>query len=410
MTPLFAQKQSRDRSFERLYRAHVQDVYRYALMVLRNPADAEDVAQTTFMKAYRAFQRGDRPRHARQWLITIAHNTCRTRLRDAKRRPHEVVLDERVVGTTSVRGEEQVDVPGLVKALEALSFNQRAALVMRELEGRTYAEIADVLNVSSTAVETLLFRARRALREQLEGPLTCGEAERALSLQLDGRLPADERGQLRAHLRECRECASLARRQRARRAALRSLGPLPLPASLVSWGGGAVGAGVAAKVAAVLAAGVVAVGAGSDVADAVSEPRLSRAEPAAAAAERVTPASMRSTLLPSHARSVRTDERPATDATTNAAVAGRTTIPNATSERAVPNVAEAQTPTETASTPALVPSVTNALPPAPAPPPVVVPPLPVEPPVALPPLPVEVPPLPLDVPTLPPPLPGLPSP
>ena len=57
MTTLFAPKQPSDRGFERLYRAHVQDVYRYALMVLRNPTDAEDVAQTTFLKAYRAFQK-----------------------------------------------------------------------------------------------------------------------------------------------------------------------------------------------------------------------------------------------------------------------------------------------------------------------------------------------------------------
>ena len=161
-------------------------------MMLRNRDDAEDVAQTTFLKAYRAFQRGDRPRHPRKWLITIAHNTCRTRIRDARRRPQEVALEEQVAEPIAV-GDEDVDVRELVHALGALSFNQRAALVMRELEGRTYAEIAEVLELSTSAVETLLFRARRALREQLEGTLGCGEAERALSLQLDGRLPEDER-------------------------------------------------------------------------------------------------------------------------------------------------------------------------------------------------------------------------
>ena len=108
MTPLFAPKQTSDRGFERLYRAHVQDVYRYALMVLRNPTDAEDVTQTTFLKAYRAFQKGDRPRHARQWLITIAHNTCRSRLRDAKRRPQEVALEPDLAG--SAPRSDDVDV------------------------------------------------------------------------------------------------------------------------------------------------------------------------------------------------------------------------------------------------------------------------------------------------------------
>lgn len=283
MTPLFAQRRSSERSFERLYRAHVQDVYRYALMLLRNKADAEDAAQTTFMKAYRAVQRGEQPRHPRQWLITIAHNTCRTKLRDSRRRPQEVGFDEQIAEASQIRGgAEEIDVAELVQALGALSFNQRSALVMRELEGRSYAEIAGVLDVSTSAVETLLFRARRALREQLEGPLTCGEVERALSLQLDGRLASEERGRLRAHLRECGECASLARRQRARRAALRSLGPLPLPGSLASWGGGAAAtSGIAAKAAAILAAGVVAAGSSHEPAQAVDEPTAAPKRPAA---------------------------------------------------------------------------------------------------------------------------------
>ena len=111
-------------------------------MLLRNTADAEDVAQTTFMKAYRAILRGERPRHPRRWLITIAHNTCRTRFRDEKRRPQEVELDEQFTEAVAPSDDEDVDVQELVRALGALSFNQRAALVMRELEGRSYGEIA----------------------------------------------------------------------------------------------------------------------------------------------------------------------------------------------------------------------------------------------------------------------------
>ena len=88
---------------------------------------------------------------------------------------------------------------------------------MRELEGRSLAEIAVTLRVSVSAVEALHFRARRSLREQLEEKLTCGEAELAISRQLDGALPRSERGRLRAHLRECRDCAALARRVMAQR-------------------------------------------------------------------------------------------------------------------------------------------------------------------------------------------------
>ena len=67
------------------------------------------------------------------------------------------------------------------RALSALTFPQRSALAMRELEGRSYKEIAAALELSESAVETLIFRARRAFREQLEGTVTCSEAERALS-------------------------------------------------------------------------------------------------------------------------------------------------------------------------------------------------------------------------------------
>jgi anti-sigma factor RsiW len=136
---------------------------------------------------------------------------------------------------------------------------------MRELEGRSYTEIAEILDLSTGAVETLIFRARRALREQLEGSLTCGEAEFAISRQLDGRLPRQDRGQLRAHLRECSECAAFARRQRAQRGALKSLALVPVPGSLSSFfggGGAAVGTGLALKAATAVTAGLAIGGAG----------------------------------------------------------------------------------------------------------------------------------------------------
>src|ERR1700750_1487238 len=136
---------------------------------------------------------------------------------------------------------------------------------MRELEGRSYAEIAEILDLSTSAVETLIFRARRALREQLEGSLTCGEAGVAIARQVDGRVPRQERGQLRAHLRECPECAAFARRQRAQRGALKSLALVPVPGSLSSFfggGGAAVGTGLALKAAGAVALSLVVGGAG----------------------------------------------------------------------------------------------------------------------------------------------------
>jgi RNA polymerase sigma factor (sigma-70 family) len=256
-----------DRAFERLYRRHVADVYRFASAMLSSPADAEDVVQTTFLNAYRAFERGQRPNQPRSWLIAIANNVCRQRFRQQSRRPNEVELDEDLAAAPVE--EERVGAEDIRRALSELAFNQRAALVMRELEGRSYAEIGETLGLSHAAVETLIFRARRALREQLEGGLTCSEAERAISLQLDGVLPLRDRAALRAHLRACPDCRSLAKRTRGQRSALRDLGALPLPATLASFatGGGAsaVGAGAGAgglvlKIAAVTAAVGVAGG------------------------------------------------------------------------------------------------------------------------------------------------------
>ena len=274
-----------DRAFERLYTRHVHDVYRYVLAVLRNPADAEDATQATFLNAYRAFQRGDRPELPRNWLLKIAHNECRQRFRTLARRPKEVVWDERVAAPPVDESVPSAD--EIRQALGHLSFNQRSSLVMRELEGRSYGEIGEILDLSVSAVETLIFRARRALREQLEGGLSCGEAEATLSKRLDGILAPAEQRALRAHLRECSECASLERKQRAQRAALKRLGVVQLPPSLVGWfGGGAgttvggivAGSGIAAKAAAVVAAGALAGGVGHEAVQAVAASEPSRTE------------------------------------------------------------------------------------------------------------------------------------
>src|SRR5947207_6763967 len=241
MRPLWAGKPRSARAFEAMYQKHVGDVYRYALVLLRNPDDAEDVTQTTFMNAYRAFRRGERPRTPQNWLITIAHNVCRQRFRQAMRRPNELPLEEELA-EAQVPDDNAPSADDIRRALGHLAFNQRAALVMRELEGRSYTEIAEVLGISTSAVETLIFRARRALREQLEGGLTCHDAELAISRQLDGRLGRGEKGQLRAHLRECDECARFARSQRAQRSAIRGLAAIPIPTSLTHFFGGGGGA------------------------------------------------------------------------------------------------------------------------------------------------------------------------
>jgi RNA polymerase sigma factor (sigma-70 family) len=332
MTPLFLRRADDDKAFERLYERHVRDVYRYAAAMLGAAADAEDVTQTTFLNAYRAFKSGTRPEKPQSWLIAIAHNVCRQRFRQSQRRPHEVAFDERVGEGEAAAESTAPSAEDLRRALSELPPNQRAAIVMRELEGCSYAEIAEVLGTTVSALETLLFRARRALREQLEEQLTCQQAAFAINKQLDGRLSLGERRALRAHLRACAECNSLAQSQRAQCRALKALVLVPLPATVSHWmgnqtaaaatgaagaggltavgattGGGAAGAssvvfgGVAAKVAAIVVAGAAVGGGTYEGLTRVGHPDGRNAQPPAA---RIEFASATSGSIPSGSRAL----------------------------------------------------------------------------------------------------------
>ena len=238
LAPSRGRRNQFDAAYETFYRKHVAEVYQYALAVLGNPADAEDVTQQTFLNAYRAFQRGERPRKPHNWLIKIAHNVCRMRWRQASRRLQEVPLDH--VAEPVALDDEKPSLDEVLGALARLPFNQRAAIVMREVEDRSYAEIADVLETTVPAVEALLFRARttlRAKRKSLAGALTVVPVPASLSGFFGG------------------------------------------GGGLIAAGGAAVGSQVALKVAAVVATGVVAGGLGYKTVDAVAT-----AEPAKAVA------------------------------------------------------------------------------------------------------------------------------
>jgi RNA polymerase sigma factor (sigma-70 family) len=254
-----ARKASPQRVVDALYRKHVGDVYRYALAVMGDPANAEDVTQTTFLNAFRALERGDEIREPKAWLRAIAHNVCRQRFRQLSRRPDEVPFDEDAGELVEEHHGPTAD--DVARALKHLPFNQRSALVMRELEGRSPREIAEALGVTLAATETLLFRARRSLREQIEGSLTCEQAEAAISHQADGLLARPERGALRAHLRECSECARTAKSVRAQRGALKALAAVPLPPGLAlasGFGGAGGGAAVVSSIFGKLAIGGMA--------------------------------------------------------------------------------------------------------------------------------------------------------
>jgi len=311
---------ARDEAFEKLYRRHVKDVYHYALALLRNPADAEDVTQTTFLNAYRAFQRGEEIRKPQNWLIKIAHNVARTRYARISRRVKEVPLEDHVEHL-AVAEEEKPNVEGVLRALGRLPFNQRAALIMRELEGRSYTEIADALDVSVPAVETLIFRARRSLK--------------------------------------------------IRTAALRSILAVPLPTSLTQFfdGGGAAAGGIGAsmliKAAVALVVGGLATGLGvehSTNAEAAKQPRAATVASAAAtvAAHHVAPGK-------AHAARVTVSSKHS--AVARRAVAGRLGVTRRGTVRDLPAApvaagssgsAQAAAPAPAAAKPAAVPAPVSA--------------------------------------------------
>jgi RNA polymerase sigma factor (sigma-70 family) len=218
------------RALDDLYRRHGSEVYRYALAVLGNHADAEDITQTTFLNAYRALEQGVRPRKPSNWLLTIASNAIKQRFRQEKSRPRHVELDEQVAGTSS--DDSGPTVGEVLTALSRIPPQQRQAIVLREFEGRSYKELAEILGISTSALETLLFRARRSLAEELEHHLTCTDAQLAISRAADGRIGRKERRRLREHLDECPDCARFARMQPRHRNALRGLLLLPVPVSL----------------------------------------------------------------------------------------------------------------------------------------------------------------------------------
>jgi RNA polymerase sigma factor (sigma-70 family) len=252
------------REIDDLYRAHVAEVYRYAFAVLGNHADAEDVTQTTFLNAYRALEQGVRPRKPANWLLTIASNAIKQRFRQEQSRPRQVELDDRIPHAGTDEDDEAPSVGELLTALSKIPPQQRQAIVLREFEGRSYNEIAEILGVTTSALETLLFRARRSLAEELQHQLTCTEAQLAVSQSVDGRLGRKERRRLRDHLAECPDCARFARLQQRHRSALRGLALVPIPLSLTLFKGGLEGSASAAvlPISAGAGASAVAVGAG----------------------------------------------------------------------------------------------------------------------------------------------------
>jgi RNA polymerase sigma factor (sigma-70 family) len=156
-----------------LYARHGQRVYSFCLSRLRNREEAQDAAQTAFLYALGSLKRGVVPRNELAWLLTIADNVCRSTRRTAGRRVAHVTnvdVDEFEAAATSMNAETREEIAALRAALGQLPDRQRTAILLREWQGLSYADIAEQLDLTLGAVETLLFRARRSLMRHLRGP------------------------------------------------------------------------------------------------------------------------------------------------------------------------------------------------------------------------------------------------
>jgi RNA polymerase sigma factor (sigma-70 family) len=155
-----------------LYEQYANQIFRYCLHQLGSREEAEDAVQSTFLNAFRGIRRGVVPEIESAWLFKIAHNVCLSRRRSTWRRgrvesPADFDLVEERTAAPARRADELI---GLQDVLERMPENQRRAILLREWQGLSYREIAEELELTQAAVETLIFRARRALAQGLEQP------------------------------------------------------------------------------------------------------------------------------------------------------------------------------------------------------------------------------------------------
>ena len=169
--------------FADLAMPYMDALYSAALRMTRNPADAEDVVQETFLKAYRAYHTFEAGTNLKAWLYRILTNTYINKYRRASRRPTEVDLGDvedlylyRRIGSEqsgeASQSAEDLFLEGLVEsdikqAVERLPEHFRMPVLLADLEGFSYKEIAEILDVPIGTVMSRLHRGRKALQKRL---------------------------------------------------------------------------------------------------------------------------------------------------------------------------------------------------------------------------------------------------
>ena len=167
--------------------SHLDSLYGTALRLTRRAADAEDLVQDTYLKAFRASHQFERGTNLKAWLFTILHNTFRNVRRHDGRNPVDVdseAVDRVAADLDGAQSPEQILTRAtldadLQAALDALPGTFREAVWLRDVEELSYADIAKVLDIPIGTVMSRISRGRRALFEALQG--TRGTAERRVA-------------------------------------------------------------------------------------------------------------------------------------------------------------------------------------------------------------------------------------
>lgn len=215
-----------DRAFAAIFRRYHQSLYRYCLGILGDSQDAQDALQNTMVKVLRALPGEERQIDLKPWLYRIAHNES---IELVRRRRDTRQLDPELAASGSDLAEESAvreRLARLISDLEELPERQRGALVMRELSGLDFGEIAAALGTSPAVARQTLYEARLSLRQMDEGrEMSCETVTRALS---DGDGRVTRRRDVRAHLRTCASCRRFGEDIDGRERDLAALSPLPV--------------------------------------------------------------------------------------------------------------------------------------------------------------------------------------
>lgn len=175
-----ADSDGRQEAFQREVLPHLDSVYRFALRLAGHADSAEDLVQETFLRAWRAFDQYERGTRAKSWLFTICRNVFLRQIERGKR--HDEIVDREApredAGANPLwTGGGDTDPEGgffrrivddeVLRAVDALPEEYRTAVVLSDLEGMSYQEIAEFMDVPVGTVKSRLFRGRRRLQEML---------------------------------------------------------------------------------------------------------------------------------------------------------------------------------------------------------------------------------------------------